>query len=212
MAETNAAAPAPAERIHLLPGALIDQIAAGEVVERPASVVKELVENALDAGASRIRVEVRDGGRDFIAVSDDGWGMSPPDARLALQRHATSKIANLGDLQRIRSYGFRGEALPAIASVSQLRLRTRARGAPEGFELQVEAGQIRQAGAVGAPEGTRVEVADLFAAVPARRKFLKTATTEWGHIADGLVRCALALPGVHFDVQREGRPRGSQSR
>ncbi len=206
MAETHAVAPDPGQRIRLLPSALIDQIAAGEVVERPASVVKELVENALDAGAARIRVEVRDGGRDFIAVTDDGCGMSPADARLALQRHATSKIAELGDLQRIRSYGFRGEALPAIASVSQLRLRTRVRGATEGFELRVEAGQVRQAGAVGAPEGTRVEVADLFSAVPARRKFLKTATTEWGHIADGLVRCALALPGVHFDVQREDRP------
>jgi DNA mismatch repair protein MutL len=206
VAETHGAAPAPGQRIHLLPSALIDQIAAGEVVERPASVVKELVENALDAGAARIRVEVRDGGRDFIAVTDDGCGMSPADARLALQRHATSKIAELEDLQRIRSYGFRGEALPAIASVSQLRLRTRARGAPEGFELRIEAGRVRQQGAVGAPEGTRVEVADLFSAVPARRKFLKTATTEWGHIADALVRCALALPGVHFDVQREGRP------
>jgi DNA mismatch repair protein MutL len=204
--ETKEAIPMPGGRVQLLPDALIDQIAAGEVVERPASVVKELVENAIGAGASRIRVELRDGGREFIAVADDGCGMSPPDARLALQRHATSKIADLADLQRIRSYGFRGEALPAIASVSQLRLRTRARGAAEGFELRVEAGQVRHAGAVGAPEGTRVEVADLFAAVPARRKFLKTASTEWGHVADGLVRCALALPGLHFDVQREGRP------
>ncbi|HEY8154162.1 MAG TPA: DNA mismatch repair endonuclease MutL [Myxococcota bacterium] len=206
MGQSKEAAPAPGGRVQLLPDALIDQIAAGEVVERPASVVKELVENAIDAGASRIRVEVRDGGREFIAVADDGCGMSPADARLALQRHATSKIACVEDLQRVRSFGFRGEALPAIASVCQLRLRTRARGAAEGFELRVEAGQIRHAGAVGAPEGTRIEVADLFAAVPARRKFLKTASTEWGHIADGLVRCALALPGLHFDVQREGRP------
>jgi DNA mismatch repair protein MutL len=206
VAETHAGGSDPAQRIRLLPEALIDQIAAGEVVERPASVVKELVENALDAGAGRIRVEVRNGGRDFIAVSDDGHGMSPADARLALQRHATSKIAELADLQQIRSYGFRGEALPAIASVSQLRLRTRTRGAPAGFELRVEAGQLRGEGTVGAPEGTRVEVADLFAAIPARRKFLKSAATEWGHIAENLVRCALALPGVHFDVQREGRP------
>jgi DNA mismatch repair protein MutL len=206
VAETHAGGSDPAQRIRLLPEALIDQIAAGEVVERPASVVKELVENALDAGAGRIRVEVRNGGRDFIAVSDDGHGMSPADARLALQRHATSKIAELADLQQIRSYGFRGEALPAIASVSQLRLRTRTRGAPAGFELRVEAGQLRGEGTVGAPEGTRVEVADLFAAIPARRKFLKSAATEWGHIAENLVRCALALPSVHFDVQREGRP------
>ncbi len=206
MGQNESVGPPAGGRIHLLPGGLIDQIAAGEVVERPASVVKELVENALDAGASRIRVEVRDGGRDFIAVADDGWGMTPQDAQLALQRHATSKIAAIEDLQQIRSYGFRGEALPAIASVSQLRLCTRARGASEGFELRIEAGRVLHAGAVGAPEGTRIEVADLFAAVPARRKFLKTAATEWGHIAEGLVRCALALPGVHFDVQREGRP------
>jgi len=205
VAESGRAGSGAGGRIQRLPDGLIDQIAAGEVVERPASVVKELVENALDAGATRVRVEVRDGGRDFIAVADDGCGMSPADARLALERHATSKLAALEDLQRIRSYGFRGEALPAIASVSQLRLRTRERGALEGFELHVDAGRILRAGAVGTPEGTRVEVADLFAAVPARRKFLKTAATEWGHIADGLVRCALALPGVHFDVQRDGR-------
>ncbi len=206
MERDEANGPIPGARIQRLPAALIDQIAAGEVVERPASVVKELVENALDSGAARIRIEVRGGGRDFIAVADDGCGMDPKDARLALQRHATSKLAAIEDLQRIRTYGFRGEALPAIASVSQLRLRTRPRGAPEGFELRVEAGEVRHAAAVGAPEGTRVEVADLFASVPARRKFLKTATTEWGHIADGLVRCALALPDIHFDVQREGRP------
>ena len=205
MAENGRAGPSARGRIQRLPDGLIDQIAAGEVVERPASVVKELVENALDAGATRVRVEVRDGGRDFLAVADDGCGMSPQDARLALERHATSKLAALEDLQRIRSYGFRGEALPAIASVSQLRLRTRERGALEGFELHVDAGRIVREGAIGAPEGTRVEVADLFAAVPARRKFLKTAATEWGHIADGLARVALALPGVHFDVQREGR-------
>jgi DNA mismatch repair protein MutL len=196
---------APGGRIRRLPGALIDQIAAGEVVERPASVVKELVENALDAGAARVRIEVRDGGRDFIAVTDDGCGMSPQDARLALERHATSKIAALEDLQGIRSYGFRGEALPAIASVSQLRLCTRLRGALEGFELRVEGGQVRHTGALGTPEGTRVEVADLFATVPARRKFLKSGSTEWGHVADGLARCALALPAVHFDVHRDGR-------
>jgi DNA mismatch repair protein MutL len=206
VAQRDASVPARGARIQRLPAALIDQIAAGEVVERPASVVEELVENALDAGAARIRVEVRGGGRDFVAVADDGCGMSPEDARLALERHATSKLAAAEDLQRIGSYGFRGEALPAIASVSQLRLCTRLRGAPEGFELRVLAGRIQHAGAVGTPEGTRVEVADLFASVPARRKFLKTATTEWGHIADGLVRCALALPEVHFDVQREGRP------
>jgi DNA mismatch repair protein MutL len=198
--------PSQAPRVRRLEGALVDQIAAGEVVERPASIVKELVENALDAGARRIRLEVRGGGRDWIAVSDDGLGMTPADAELALERHATSKLATAADLQRIGSYGFRGEALPAIASVSSFRLRTRPRGAAEAFELRIRAGRRLHARPVGGPEGTRVEVADLFEAVPARRKFLKTATTEWGHIADWLARAALALPEVHFDLQRDDRP------
>jgi DNA mismatch repair protein MutL len=191
--------------IRELSGALVDQIAAGEVVERPASVVKELVENALDAGARRVRVEVRGGGRDWISVTDDGCGMSPADARMALRRHATSKIASLDDLQEIQTYGFRGEALPAIASVSRLRLRSRRRDSPDAFELRVEAGEVLDERATGAPEGTRVEVADLFAGVPARRKFLKSVTTEWSHIADWLARSALALPDVHFDIRRDDR-------
>jgi len=186
-----------------LPEALIDQIAAGEVVERPASVVKELVENALDAGASRLRVEIRSGGRDWIAVTDDGWGMSPEDARLALRRHATSKIVCREDLAAIGSYGFRGEALPAIASVSKLRLRSRPAEADDAFEIHVDGGQITQERAAAGPVGTRIEVADLFANVPARRKFLKTVNTEWGHIADWLARAALALPSVQFEIQRD---------
>jgi len=193
-------------RIQRLPDSLVDQIAAGEVVERPASVVKELIENAFDAGARRIRLEVREGGRALIAVSDDGSGMGPEDARAALERHATSKIASGEDLARIHTFGFRGEALPAIASVSRLRLRTRARGAPEGVEIELEAGKAIDVRAAGGPEGTRVEVAELFHNVPARRKFLKSPATEWGHIADWLARAALALPAVHFDVQRDGRP------
>jgi DNA mismatch repair protein MutL len=197
---------AEAPRVRRLDDALIDQIAAGEVVERPASVVKELVENALDAGASRVRVELRGGGRDWIAVSDDGCGMAPQDARLALERHATSKLRCAEDLQHIGSYGFRGEALPAIASVSELLLRTRTADAAEATEIRVEAGTLRGVRAVGAPPGTRVEVAQLFAAVPARRKFLKSETTEWGHVGEWLARSALALPGVHFDVQRDDRP------
>jgi len=191
--------------IQRLSGALIDQIAAGEVVERPASVVKELVENALDADSSRIRVDVRNGGLDWISVADDGWGMSPQDARLCLERHATSKIAAVDDLARIHTYGFRGEALAAIASVSRLRLRSRSRDASEAIELQVEAGTIQSERAVGGAPGTRIEVADLFGAVPARRKFLKTPTTEWGHISDWLARAALALPAIHFDVRRDER-------
>jgi DNA mismatch repair protein MutL len=195
-----------APRIRLLPDDLVDQIAAGEVVERPASVVKELVENALDAGAARIRVEVRDGGASLIAVTDDGSGMSAEDARRALERHATSKITSGEDLVRIRTFGFRGEALPAIASVSRMRLRTRARGAAEGFEIRIEGGKLLESRAAGGPEGTRIEVADLFANVPARRKFLKSAATEWGHVAEWLARAALALPSVHFDVQHDDRP------
>jgi DNA mismatch repair protein MutL len=189
-----------------LPEALIDQIAAGEVVERPASVAKELVENSLDAGALRVRVEVRGGGREWIAVSDDGSGMEPDDARLALQRHATSKIASADDLQRIASYGFRGEALPAIAAVSRLRLRTRPHASRSGFEIRVDAGRLVDEREAAGPPGTRVEVADLFAGVPARRKFLKSATTEWGHLSDWLARSALARPDVHFEVRRDDRP------
>jgi DNA mismatch repair protein MutL len=184
---------------------LIDQIAAGEVVERPASVVKELVENALDAEAGRVRIEVRNGGRDWIAVADDGRGMALEDAQLALQRHATSKIGSLRDLQEIHTYGFRGEALPAIAAVSSLRLRTRTRADGEAFELCIRGGEQISARAVGGPVGTRVEVADLFALVPARRKFLKAPQTEWGHIAEWLTRSALALPEVHFDIHRDDR-------
>ncbi len=191
--------------VRRLSDALVDQIAAGEVVERPASVVKELVENSVDAGARRLRVEVQGGGASLIAVGDDGWGMSPEDARLALERHATSKLTRLDDLREIRSFGFRGEALPAIASVSRLRLRTRARGREEGFEIRVEGGVIAEARAAAGAEGTRIEVAELFGNVPARRKFLKSATTEWGHIGDWLARAALALPQVHFDVRRDGR-------
>ncbi len=194
------------DRVQLLADSLIDQIAAGEVVERPASVVKELVENALDADATRIRVEVRDGGSSLISVTDDGIGMSRGDARMALRRHATSKLERADDLLRIGSFGFRGEALPAIASVSRLRLSTRLRGAPEGWEIRVQAGEILDERAAGGPEGTRIEVADLFAAIPARRKFLKKPATEWGHVSDWLGRLALAIPGVHFEVQRDDRP------
>ncbi len=190
-------------RIQPLPSHLIDQIAAGEVVERPASVVKELVENALDAGAKRIRIEVRDGGCAWICISDDGYGMSPADATLALQRHATSKISSVDDLSDIHTFGFRGEALPSIASVSNFSLRTREATAEAGFEIVVEAGEIKQERACGATPGTRIEVADLFASIPARRKFLKRAATEWGHILDWLVRVALVHPDVHFELCRE---------
>ncbi len=193
-------------RIRRLDDALVDQIAAGEVVERPASVVKELVENALDAGARSLRVELRDGGASFIAVTDDGIGMTADEARLALERHATSKLRTVDDLARIASFGFRGEALPAIAAVSRLRLRTRTAEAAEGVELRVDGGRLVGEQPAGGPVGTRVEVADLFVHVPARRKFLKRPATEWTHIADWLARSALALPGVRFEIQRDDRP------
>jgi len=163
------------------------------------------VENSLDAGAQRVRVEVQGGGAALIVVTDDGCGMSPEDARLALERHATSKLATLDDLRELHSFGFRGEALPAIASVSKLRLRTRARGREEGIEIRVESGELVETRAAAGAEGTRIEVADLFGNVPARRKFLKSATTEWGHIGDWLARAALALPQIHFDARRDGR-------
>jgi len=168
-------------------------------------VVKELLENAIDARARRVQVEVRDGGRSFLAVSDDGAGMSVEDATLAVERHATSKVSEFEDLQALTTYGFRGEALPAIASVSRFRLRTRLHGASEGFLIEIDHGRLVEARPDGCPEGTRIEVAELFGDIPARRKFLKTAGTEWGHIADFLSRAALGLPDVHIDVLREGR-------
>jgi DNA mismatch repair protein MutL len=192
-------------RIRLLSDALVDQIAAGEVVERPASVVKELVENALDADAHHVQVEVRDGGAGLIAVTDDGVGMTPEELPMALQRHATSKLGSMADLTRIQSFGFRGEALPAIASVSRFRISSRARGTDQGFELRIDSGQVVRSQPAGGPEGTRIEVADLFAGVPARRKFLKRATTEWGHIADWLSRLALVRPDVHLEIRRDDR-------
>lgn len=203
--QMNAKSTQEAHPVRRLPDALVDQIAAGEVVERPASVVKELIENSVDAGARRVRVEVQDGGAALIVVTDDGSGMSPEDARLALERHATSKLGSIDDLHQIHSFGFRGEALPAIASVSTLRLRTRQRGREEGFEIRVVGGELVDARAAAGAEGTRIEVADLFGNVPARRKFLKSATTEWGHIGDWLARAALALPRIHFDVRRDGK-------
>ena len=192
-------------RIRVLPDALVDQIAAGEVVERPASVVKELVENSLDAGATTIRVDVRDGGAALVAVQDDGQGMTPEELPVALERHATSKLRTVEDLSRIASFGFRGEALPAIASVSRFRILSRARGEVVGHEILVEGGRILHSRAAGGPEGTRIEVADLFASVPARRKFLKRAGTEWGHIADWLARLAMARPEIHIETRRDDR-------
>ena len=188
-------------KINRLPPGLANQIAAGEVVERPASAVKELVENALDAGAVRIAVTLELGGKRLIRVEDDGEGMTPADAELAVERHATSKIGSLDDLAAIATLGFRGEALPSIASVSHLRLRTRIRGASSGVEVAVDGGDPTRVTAVGLPVGTVVEVRDLFYNVPARRKFLKSDGAEAGHISRALTQVSLAYPQVGFRLR-----------
>jgi DNA mismatch repair protein MutL len=192
-------------RIRRLPNDLANQIAAGEVVERPASVVKELVENSLDAGATRVKVELDNGGVARVRVSDDGEGMDSEDAVLALERHATSKIRGERDLFSLRTFGFRGEALPSIASVAKLRLVTRARGASEATEVVVEAGAPARARPAGAAEGTSVEVCDLFFNVPARRKFLKSTGTEAAHVSEAMLLAALSRPDASFFLVRDGR-------
>ena len=190
--------------IAVLDDALIDQIAAGEVVERPASVVKELGENAVDAGARSIRVSIEGGGTRLIEVIDDGSGMSPEDAVLSIRRHATSKLRTAQDLLAIRTLGFRGEALAAIASVSTLVLRTALHGGAEGTEVRVEDGEMRVGPAPARP-GTQVRVEELFAAVPARRKFLRRPETELRHVEDAVLRLALANPEVAFRLESDGR-------
>ena len=192
-------------RIHRLPPDLANQIAAGEVVERPASVVKELVENAVDAGASRVAVTIEFGGKTLIAVEDDGEGMTRDDAVLAVERHATSKIRTAVDLSAIRTLGFRGEALPSIASVSRFRLRTRARGELSGTEIRIEGGRTPSISEVGAPEGTLVEVGDLFFNLPARRKFLKADTAESAQISRLVTQMALGYWHVGFVLRSGGR-------
>ena len=193
-------------RIFRLSGELANQIAAGEVVERPSSVVKELVENALDAGATRIVVDVEQGGTTLVRVSDDGEGMTPDDALLCLERHATSKITRFTDLSDLGTFGFRGEALPSIASVSRLVLRTRPRGSNEGLEVVVEGGGTPAVAPAGGAVGTTIEVRDLFFNVPARRKFLKSTATESAHVSDVLLGMALARYDVTFVLTRDGRP------
>jgi DNA mismatch repair protein MutL len=185
-------------RIRILPEAVANKIAAGEVVERPASVVKELLENALDAGAKTIRVETESGGRRMIRVIDDGHGMTHDDALLAFERHATSKLRTADDLLSISTLGFRGEALPTIAAVSRLLLETRDAAEPEGTRVEFAGGKLVSVKPAGLPAGTTVSVADLFYSVPARRKFLKSDTTELGHIASLVTHYALANPDKQF--------------
>ena len=190
-------------RIQVLPETLANQIAAGEVIERPAAVVKELVENALDAGARRIEVDLLDGGRKLIKVTDDGSGMSREDAALSLQRHATSKLRSKDDLFAVKSYGFRGEALPSMAAVSRFALLTCEPGALKGTRIEVEGGSVGAPQDAGAPPGTTVEVRDLFWNVPARRKFLKRAQAEQAQCVEAVLRLALPRHEVSFTV-REG--------
>ncbi len=192
-------------KVRVLPPELASQIAAGEVVERPASVVKELVENALDAQAGRVVVQADEGGIRRIRVSDDGWGMAPEDAALALQPHATSKISSSEDLASIATLGFRGEALASIASVSRLALTTRTRDQDVGVQVRTEGGGPLAVAEVGCGPGTTVEVSDLFFNTPARRKFLKRPKTEAAHIQDVVTRIGLARPEVHFLLELDGR-------
>lgn len=191
--------------IRLLDNALVDQIAAGEVVERPASVVKELLDNAIDAGATTVRVDISEGGRDRIRVSDDGQGMDREDAALCVRRHATSKLARFEDFRRLRTMGFRGEALASIASVSRFRLTTRQRDAVAGTEVWIEGGAEPRIRDIGAPPGTTVDVQDLFFNVPARRKFLKARQTESHHVAEACLRAALAFPALRLVLTSNGR-------
>jgi DNA mismatch repair protein MutL len=192
-------------RITKLPDDLANQIAAGEVVERPASVVKELIENAIDAGATRIAVTAEYGGKKLIRVEDDGHGMDPDDARLCLERHATSKIRHAADLAAIITLGFRGEALPSIASVSHFRLRTRLKGSASGTEIRINAGAIESVVEAGAPEGTLVEVTDVFYNLPARRKFLKSDGAEAAQISKVVTQLALCYPHAGFTLTSAGR-------
>ena len=192
-------------KINRLPADLANQIAAGEVVERPASVVKELVENAIDAGARRVQIHVELGGKKQVRVEDDGEGMGPEDARLAIERHATSKIKRADDLAAILTLGFRGEALPSIASVSHFVLRTRARGLASGTEIRVNGGTVASVTEIGAAEGTVVEVNDLFYNLPARRKFLKSDGAESAQVSRIVTQLALAYPEVGFTLTSAAR-------
>ena len=191
--------------IQLLPEVLINQIAAGEVVERPASVVKELVENALDAGAVCVEIDLEEGGARLIRIRDDGSGMAPDDLALAVARHATSKIASLDDLEAVATLGFRGEALPSIASVSRFALASRSAAQSHGARLEVDGGRVGEVAPHPHPQGTTVEARDLFFNVPARRKFLKAERTELGHVEDWLRQLALARPNIELKLSHNGR-------
>ena len=202
---TRPAATSPRRSVELLAADIANQIAAGEVVVRPSSVVKELVENSLDASASQVRVDIAAGGTELVRVSDDGVGMSARDARLALERHATSKLRRIDELDDLGTLGFRGEALPAIASVSRFKLRTRCADDDEGLELVVTGGGPPHGAPVGCAPGTVVDVSELFFNVPARRKFLRATATESAHVGEVVQGAALAHPETTFSLYRDGR-------
>ena len=191
--------------VRVLPIHVANKIAAGEVVERPASVVKELVENAIDAGAKSVRIAITQGGRKLVSVQDDGCGMTRDDAVLSLERQATSKILDVDDIERIDTLGFRGEAIPSIASVSRFSITTRRHESDEGTLIQVNAGMLADVRAAGCPPGTLVEVRDLFCNVPARRKFLRAYATEESHVKSVFTVHALAHPAVAFSLVVDGR-------
>ena len=191
--------------IHVLDDHVANQIAAGEVVERPSSVVKELVENALDAGATRVQLIIEDGGKSLIRIVDNGCGMNPQDALLSLKRHATSKVKCATDLQTIATLGFRGEALPSIRSVARFQLRTRTHDAVEGIQISADGDQEPVREPIGCSAGTDISVRDLFFNVPARRKFLRRDSTEIQRISELINQMALGWPGVHFSLQHNGR-------
>ncbi len=197
-------------RIQILPEDLINKIAAGEVVERPASVVKELIENSIDAAATRITVDIQSAGRKLIRVSDNGQGMTKDELSLATQRHSTSKISKLDDLFNIQTLGFRGEALPSIASVSKLEVRSRVKGEEAGMDagsqLKVEGGKLGRVEDTGCPVGTTVSVKDIFFNTPARKKFLKSPTTEMGHIGNIVSKYAMSFPKIAFELISDGKP------
>ena len=194
-----------ASRVAVLPPELASQIAAGEVVERPSSAVKELIENALDAEATRVDVEIEGGGITRLSVADDGFGMNETEARLALERHATSKLRTFAELSHVATFGFRGEALPTIASVSRFSLRTRERGSDVGTRVLIDGGKLMLTEPVGMPSGTQIEVSDLFYNVPARRKFLRSTGTESGHVTEIVEQAALSRPDITFTLTRDGR-------
>ena len=194
-----------AGKIRVLPGEVVSRIAAGEVVERPAAVVKELLDNSLDAGSRKITVDIEDGGRKLIRVSDDGEGMAPADAALAFERHATSKLRSEHDLFTLRTLGFRGEALPSIASVSKVRLVTAPRNEPVGTRLRLTGGTLAKSEETAAAPGTQIDVEDLFFNTPARKKFLKTTATEFSHICQTVQQAALAWPAIRFRLTHNGQ-------